>query len=588
MKTLRTILMMGAAGIAIAGCMSTPKSDIEPDWRSGSEVPNLSPVHVLHDGDRVFMAARRNVYVLDGSNGRTINSMRDSLQTFLIRESQFQVDGRLVELNQFFASGFNMFPMPEQNVVFVFDFQGASEIVMALDSVSGEVLWASSDYKFSLNQYRGLVDRGADMIGSRLANMLGATHTAEDEEERREREVSFLNTVMQPVPDSDLVAFKTFSGLYLLNTRTGEQVAHVSDFRGAGLADVQRIGRNDLLVVAGARNITDTLGIATAYDVARISMDGEVCWKSEHSGARTENAIIAGDVVLVNGAPTEAFDLQTGQKLWQNDVRRYWPEYHHVLVADGYAYFASDLTGRVGRVEESKIWKQNLRTGNVAWETSVQRGYYTALSQHGDYLVAAGRGNMFAENRYGMQVLNRNTGELHWQTPELARSSAFSNAPSFTHPLVVNNRVYVADYEHLYSYSLATGDSYFQVNHADLNTDGVVALAAYGNSVLLIGRDAVVKADASNGSVQQHVRTERTGAYQLMHERLVLSQGRGITQTVDLASLEASPVVRHTTARRYFGNVDDAAFVTGNGRHKISVDDDGRVLRFSFDAVPVR
>lgn len=578
---IKNIITLTSVGLLVMGCMSTPKSDIQPDWRSSEVAKPLSAAHVLHDGERIAFSTDRNVYLLNGSDGRVVSSLAESWLENATRNMQVGARGISASMGQFMASSYDIVPISEHNLILLFDYQFGREIVVAMDSENGELLWSANNYEFSLNKYENLIATGADMIGQQLGRLLGAQHQGEDEQTRRQRQVNFLDTVVHPIPGTTNIAFKTFNGVYILNSRTGEEVGRVADFRGAGLAAVLAVG-DDLIIVGGARNVSLTLGVATGYDIARVSMNGQVRWKAEHSGTRTMGLIRAGNTVLINGGPTEAFDINTGQKLWQNDVTLHWPQYHQFLVDGEYIYFASDLNGQIGRVEESKVWKQHARTGQVVWETNQQRGYYHGLEKHGNKLLATGRGQMFTDQGDGLLVLNADTGQVEWSTPAFEKASMFSSLNSFSAAVVKDDLVYITDLSHLYGFQLASGEPVFRHKHASRGTNGVIDLVSFEDKIFMVGRDAVVAYQIGTGDMIKAMDTERTASMKVKGERIVLSNGRGITQTVHMRTVEPSPVVRHSIRNHYFGTFDEEAYVTQNGRYKYTVSDKGQVMRFSF------
>ena len=223
-------------------------------------------------------------FVVDGRTGTVINSLEESWTSAVPRQASGRIGGLGFSAGDFMATTYDMVPVPEHNLVFLFDHQADKEIVMALDSQTGELLWRSDEYEFSLAKYTVGVSRAADAIGGRLASLLGGSHESEDEGERRFRQVRFLEKVFMPVPGSDLLAFKTFEGLYFIHPRTGEVEVHIPDFQGAGLADIQELENGDLLVLSGAQSIVMSMGAGFEYHLARISPLGNVRWKQSHSG----------------------------------------------------------------------------------------------------------------------------------------------------------------------------------------------------------------------------------------------------------------------------------------------------------------
>jgi outer membrane protein assembly factor BamB len=186
---------------------------------------------------------------------------------------------------------------------------------------------------------------------------------------------------------------KTFGGLLKIEAATGDIIFEQNDFDGPGIVDVRYLENGDYLVLSGGRNIADLAG-SNAYHLARLTRDGDIVWISEHNGRRTAGMFVADHTVLVDGYPTEAYDLIDGTKLWENDNRR-GNDYHHTIIDGDYVYFASDLRGTTTRISESKVFKQELRTGEIIWQTDVQNeiqvsgvpSFKMAYYWHGDRVV---------------------------------------------------------------------------------------------------------------------------------------------------------------------------------------------------------
>src|SRR5690554_6832386 len=151
MINTKKLLALVSAGLLAAGCMSTPKSDIEPDWLAREEARDLSPVYVLHDGERIAFSTGRNVYLLDGADGRVVNSLEESWLQALGRTS-VTVRGLSATAGQFMAANYDIKAFGQHNMLLLFDYQANREVVIAMDSVNGEILWRANDLEFSLNK----------------------------------------------------------------------------------------------------------------------------------------------------------------------------------------------------------------------------------------------------------------------------------------------------------------------------------------------------------------------------------------------------------------------------------------------------
>lgn len=583
---LKQLPSLVVAALIFSAC-GTLKADMEPDWQSPVEVNEFGSVQVMDDGQRIFLGTNKDVYLLDGENGRPIFEFKETFWEFMERSIQVGVEiGSLSQsalLDDFISDSYVILPLPYSNTALLLDYRYNTEYITAIDTHTGEILWANADLEYSLSKYSALISRTANRIGRGLANAIGGDHEGEDEEERLARQINFMHSLIIDLPGEDKFFFKTFDGLLLIDSKSGEILAQIEDFSGSGLVGAERLDNGDYLVLSGGRDIAN-LSLSSGYHLVRLTSEGETVWITEHNGRRTANLYLSGDVALVDGYPTEAFSIADGEKLWENNVRRFEADDHHMIVLDDVVYFASDLEGRVGQVESSKVWKQDINTGDVLWETESTRTTFNGMLLHNDKLLVYGTGRLFDGNNGGIATFNNTTGEELWKTPEMSSPSIFSSISGYsvTPPKVEGNRVYTADPDELFVLNLDSGELIYKVNHDDHNTGATLGLLLHEDKIIVAGRDAVAAFDKADGSRAYVTEIDRASQVAFHGRSMVFNNGAETAFIVDIATGQKSPVMRHKSGKRIFGTLDNSVFVNSNSTFVISIDDDGIVYRHSF------
>lgn len=580
-------ILLFLVALIFSSCASM-KADMDPDWASPINADRLGYIQVMNDGDRIFIGTDKDIFLINGRNGNTVASLEEGFWQKFERTQSIDVNTgsrlRRISSGQAISDSYDIVPLQSSGIVLLLDFRYSKENITALDSETGRELWENSNYDYSYAKYSSLIDNVAGRVGRGLANALGGSHTEETEEEKRERQVNFMKKLFADVPGQNRFFMKTYNQLLLFESQSGNVMFSLPEFSGAGISDVKVLDNGDYIVLSGGRDIAN-LQLSSGYQLMRISENGRVVWAAEHSGRNTGDLFIANNVVLVDGGPTEAFDLSNGQKLWENDVLRYYTEHHHLLIDGDYIYFASDLEGRVGQAESSKIWKQHIRTGQIMWETESSRSQYNGITLHNDMIFAHGKEINFSSNSFLMNAHDASTGELKWATPELSGTGMqFSGifGLSVTPPIIEGDRVYIADPNELYAFNRSTGDVIYNVSHNDHNTGVLLGLEEHGNMLIAAGRDAVTAFNKDDGELVYSTEIDRSDTVARHNNKLVLSRGGQAAQIIDMDSGNQSPVMRLKTDGRYFGTLDNAVFVDSNSRFVISVDENGTVYRHSF------
>ncbi len=571
------------------GCGTAMIADMEPDWTSDERVQNLGSAYVMNDGRQIFVGNDRKSYLIDGNSGQTVASMGDTFWESVAGNMNVESVNPILSFSgntrEMVADAYTLIPLEKSGVMLVMDYRFATESIVALDSQSGEEIWKRTDLSYSLGNYNTAIERFASSAGRKLADMLGGESEEEDPEDRRERLINFTKHVVYPVEGKDLFFLKTHGGLSLIDSKTGEIKFNSNEFNGAGIADVKELPNGDYLVLSGGQSLAN-LEISKNYHLARFSPDGEQVWMSDHLGRDTDRLWIEGDIALIDGVPTEAYSLDDGSKLWENEVSSGHP-YHHVILDGEYLYFASDVQERTGRLEESKVWKQHISSGTVVWESRREKGVFRGLmlDPESGTLLAYGENEFFKGGNGGVVAFNSQSGEELWITPEFNSAgmqlSGIFGSPA-TRPIVLDGIAYTAGPEYLYALNMQTGEPIYTVSHSEQGTGVVLGTELFQDKIVVIGRDAVA-AYNHQGDLQYSTKIDRADRYEKSNgDTVVLKRSGEMAHMVNLEDGNRSPVMRHNADIRVFGNLDNTVYIAPDLSYSLSIDSDGRLLRHSF------
>ncbi|MBZ2188061.1 PQQ-like beta-propeller repeat protein [Alcanivorax sp. JB21] len=598
MKTLKRFVLIGAPIFLASACATLPPSEIDPAWHGDVRVAPLGAVHLMDESQRLVVSSNKSVYLIDANDGQRVAAFPESFwDAFLRAGTSVDVEvqsGRRTESvsldSLLWSDVYDIAALEASSTFWMFDYRKAQERIVAVDARSGEQLWASSDYAYSLNKYEGLIQEAAGRAGRALAGALGAQHEAETPETRRARLAAFMERVVHEIPGSQDVFFKTFDGLLLMDPRTGRVKARFADFQGAGIADVHVLPGGDYLVLSGHTSIGE-LSLSQGNSLARIRPNGQLRWLAQHSGRRTGGLIVEGDIALVDGSPLEAFDLRHGNKLWQAANNRRDENDHHVVVDGGSVYIASAVAGGTAGalggmlgdaavIPEAVVERRDLRTGERRWASAPARGQYNGLTVHQGTVLVTGHGRIFGGS-VGVRALSADTGGVLWQQEDLA--STWRTGPMVVSPPIVKgDLVIVVEREQVNGLDLATGEQRYRLNHADAGTGLLLGTVQRNDMLVVIGSEATLGLDMRQGTRQYATPTDRVSHYSLHGASLVLKSGQRNAQRVNLDSGTSSPVVRLGNGRTYFGDLSDGFAIDGDARQAIGVNEEGKLHGYLF------
>ncbi len=581
MKLKSLFLILAAGWIGFSCGTTTISSDMEADWISNAEAGALSSAHVMENGNYIYLADSRSAVLIDGETGLPLKTYSDSFWQMMANNLETTAVNRLIggslRGSDMVADAYNFYPLPEAGVMLLLDYRFTEEIIAALDVNSGEEMWRAEGLSYSGGHLTSAVEAAGGRAGRRLASMLGAQHEEESAEDRRERRVGFMEKVILPYKNGFFL--KTSDGFTFYDAGSGDIVFSVDGFNGTGISDVLQIESDDYIVLSSGRDIAG-ITASSSYHIARISPEGDVLWQSDHNGRRTQQLVLAeqAGVVLVDGYPTQAFDLNDGAMLWENDTRR-GNEYHHMVVDGDYVYIASDERGTTARVSESRVEKRNLRSGEVSWQTDRTRNavFYDAFL-HGDHLIVIGTGRFFDGNRRGIIAYDAQTGDVAWRTPEIRD---FSNAVLQEGDTLY----YIADGKFI-GVDPVTGQTRLETPLGDQSGHFGLGFFKHGDKIVSIGTGGVTAFNPENGRIIYNVRN-RDGAesFQVFGDVAALHRNSRNVRLVNLNDGTLSNVVRRNNDRRYFGDLDGFIFVNAEEKFALSLGDSGRLMRHSFSWV---
>lgn len=580
MRSIYSVLGSTALISLLTACAGLPTSDMEADWES-SGVSEYGTVHVMHDGDRVVLGTETQVLLLDGETGQRVGSVQDTVWENLARSIDMTSGDFGLRSEEADGWEYTVAPLESPDVVMLFDFRFADELVMAMDATSGDILWDSNEFDYSLGQF-SLGEAISQEIGRAMAGAFGMNIESEraTPEQARETQLAYMSILTHELPDRDEVLFQTVDGLVLLNARDGEVVARVESFSGPGVVDAEVLPDGDLMVLSGGRNHLDA-SMDDGYHLARLSPTGELRWQAEHEGEGTIALHVTDEAVIVEGMALEAFALDSGEPLWDQAVNAQ-SEYHHLMV-DGDTLYLATEPGDGRRSADSQVFKKDARTGDVVWERDASRTDYHGLQLADGVIIVHGEGQAFGRGA-GVLAIDADNGDALWDRTGLASPGMFSGpgAVAVTTPVIAGDHVYFADDDTLYVTELHSGATRHELDHDDANTRNALAVALHDDQAIVMGTGAVAGFDRNSGERNWQTEVEAPEQAMVRGQGAVVYRGNEYAQVVDMSQGGLSGAIRQPSNRRIFGDLDGQVFVDSEARFVISVRGNGRVVRHSF------
>ncbi|WP_406672724.1 PQQ-binding-like beta-propeller repeat protein [Natronospira sp.] len=590
----RVLAGLCLGGLLTQGC-ATLEPETEADWQSVVEVSRLAETHVSDDGSRLVVGNPRNLNIIDGHDGQVLGGFGEAANW----QMTISVGG--TEAYRLRAESSNALVLPEADLALMFDYHGARERITAVHLSSGDKAWHSQEYNYSLQQYEQIIGEAVDRVAAALGG------EGESTLDQRKRQRHFAQHLARPVDDGEGLLLKTFDGLIKLDASTGFELWRLEDFQGPGIRSVETLDNGDYLVLSTGRDLS-RLQAAESYHLARISPDGEVRWKQEHSGRDTHGMQVAEGYAVIDASPMQVFQLNDGSKAWEGTTNRRSGEFtdRHYLPApepairDGVIYHVAWTHGEDGDLVSvgapHRIRALDLSSGDILWESEETSTYFGDLKFHGDQLIAWGAGRYFGDSNVGGAAgLSLANGEELWRTAEMETPGLTSAAPYISEPIVdgQRNKAFVAGPEVLYAVDLNSNEIAYELDLNDMGFGDTMGLMASDDRIAIIHTGGVAAINADDGTVAFDTETEHVGDFHRGDERVVVQvlpsalmafsedDNSGGLRAVDLRNGETGPLVAWEDLRSFlFGSFDDRPVVSTDGRAAFFVDEDGQVFRY--------
>ncbi len=606
--------------VVIQACSTTEPlvSDIDPDWESQAPVESMGTTYFMEESDRIVIGNDNDIYILDKNTGEVVEEFGQEFWQRILPDTAVTVvgedeekyryspdDGTVThketgeEVSDFsenlgdefaeniqesslpfegvIADAYTLIPHRSTNSMMLFDYRFFNESITSMDISTGDQSWQTWDHEYSMAKYSDLMALGHNALANLGAAAFGGEAIEVTDRDIREGQVSFMNNIFYEVPDSDYFVFLTFDGLVLYDAAEGEQVWHVEEFDGGGLAGVERLPDGDFVVLSKDNEFLDSVmdvSIADAFHVARISADGDVRWVTEYDATHAEALFVSDDHVIVDASPTEVFDIETGEKLWESDAEYRMHRYYNILVEDNRMFVAGDLENRyVTAGHRGWIWEFDLDTGDVLWKTEETRTVFDQPILVDDILIVSGDGTYFDGNG-GVAGIDVNSGEELWKTPEMSAFGWFGFVQEgeyygyeVTEPFIYEDIMYAAGPDNIYAIDINTGDMVFEDEHDAHGTGGNNGqLVMYGDKIILVGLEAIVAYNRYDGTVEYATETESTSSFTAHDNHIVIRDGNQRAGAFNPETGELGPMMRtESGSGGRFGDLSNGIHVSHDG-----------------------
>lgn len=431
--SMRSLLLVIAVSFLTAACGAHRTTTLPQDWSASAG----DRVALVEGGERVFTGAGKTVSLHDGSTGEVVwgERHRRTLGQTLLSASTFGIGSAQVSPGDYDADEYATVLVHEDGTLLILDFTMRTDRIRGFDLTTGDELWETDAYSFTLTRYEAVSDALRSAGG-----ILGRTAATGMDRQMDGETPFYLEDLILPVPGTGGFLLKTRDGLAMVDSRTGEQRWVAAEIDGLGVSALTTIDGTSDLVVA---NYVPRDG--QSRQVARISTaDGTVRWATDYASPSTipsmSNSLdlrVEGDRVVLVGYGVEVFDSRTGEALWRShdNAHRnpgllvgYWGNSVAAPVIEGGSLYLVDNTHRDGfRCISgcvSLVRKYDLDTGAVAWESETYEDMpaIRAMEWVDGTLVAAVSSGTGIFTPSIVVGLDPATGQVRWTSPETERS----------------------------------------------------------------------------------------------------------------------------------------------------------------------
>ncbi len=315
---LSAVLLVGLAGL-MAGCGSSLETTLQKEWQVEAG-ENARTINVEPQREQLLIGKNKNTTVYDadgtviyGEDGGGLGSM---LSTAVSRSG-----GTIGSMS---ANELDYLILSDPGVALIFDYSASDDIIRALDLESQSVRWERTDYRWSLEKYRGAGVRVAQQVAQAAGVTAGLATEALNETITRER---FVTDLVVEVPNRNQILLKTVGELRLVDLDTGQTQWTVDDVSGSSIIHAEWLSSGDLVAVMANSSLIGK--VTGGQELLRLNPEnGRVKWRTDHDASGVSRALVQKDRLLLQHDDnevevfnltdgTEVFEAQTG---WKADV----------------------------------------------------------------------------------------------------------------------------------------------------------------------------------------------------------------------------------------------------------------------------
>ncbi len=578
-----TFCLLLAAALVAGGCSSV-ESTLQQEWSREVALADYSTIDVRPTGGEVFTVQGKAVTVLDGRSGRVRWGEREEKSFFeRIKDEAVSVNG--YTKSDFQAQKYQYMALREAGIVLLFDYDSDDDLIQAFDLQTGEPLWETTDYRWSLAKFNTFFAREVgNQVGAAVDQLLGGSTSGSI----APLDKKFVRDLSVMLPERNLFLFKTLDGLVSLDLRTGEEQWRIPAFEGAGIKQVLVGPEGDLIVVSkSGESIMDTF--AGENHIARIAPErGELVWLAAYSpgplgelsadGTAARSATVAGGALVLDvRRRIHVYDLRTGEKLWTLKRKH---TYTPPLVTDEALYATAYAWAAVQMGIPVTLKRYALRTGEVEWTIDAGKSVYRDMAFVDGRIIAAVTGDLFG-GAGGIVALDAATGEEAWRSEPFAEKGLFSSSRQATNLVIDGATVYGAGPSAVHAYDLEDGSLRFKTPREQAGVGAPRYLYGNGETVVAVSSDGVAFYEKSGGSVRSAVATGGVEWDLIAGDHLFLVQDDRLTAVSLISGAAVGEAALFSLDPLYAGNLSDGLFITFDGRHVFTMSKEAdRITRY--------
>lgn len=600
MMERRPPLFLFALIFLLAGCGTsglTVDDTFQEEWSRSVDVEEYGMAEVSPDGDYVLVSPstqNKTVMLYDGSTGNEQWAESPSLGERL--KNSITVQGLSVSDLQ--ADDYE-YSLLDDGRILIFDYTVREDVMRAVDAGRSEEIWEQTGYAWTLEKFgvagevaARTVLKSTQDIGTAAATsgMVGAA-----------LQNTYVDNLIEPIPNQDAFLFLTRDGLVAFDAETGEERWQVADYEGAALVPVQLAPNGDLLVASRPTEVLKDL--TSELNVARIDPEtGEVVWMNTldrgfamafEFGTR---AFVENDALIVFSYNLQAFDLETGERranvLSHIDVERgELPP----LATEEDALYTTASAMREEEVktsfgDDSRLLRIDLETGEEAWSTDETKTDIFDLKRMDDLLFVSASGDLMGGDD-GVVAYDAETGEERWRSEPFEEAGTLSRAslrerisPVFVSNIVADEeRLYAAGPTSIYALDPETGETEYTIAHDEETDLGLVHRLVDRDNVLgVISGDGFALYDKADGTRTYASESDRVTTYQLFADRIFLWSGDDVSVVQFSEGRELGRFTVPPPEQPVFGNLGQGVWIMDEGRTLFLLDEDGTLARYGL------